>query len=140
MMKANAKEKPFAKLIVLSKIIVKPTKNFSNYAQFRLTNKINYGIIYIQRLSEEFKMYEINIVNNFQVKTYILKTERAKNKFLAEYFMNGEGKGYGREWYLEHYNTCLNKPLTFKKFILNKVKILERIRLRDYYLILIRKK
>lgn len=85
-------------------------------------------------------MYEINIVNNFQVKTYILKTERAKNKFLAEYFMNGEGKGYGREWYLEHYNACLNKPLTFKKFILNKVKILERIRLRDYYLILIRKK
>lgn len=85
-------------------------------------------------------MYEINIVNNFQVETYILKTERAKNKFLADYFMNGEGQDYGRAWYLEYCDTCPKQPLPFKKFILNKIKILKRIRLRDYYLILIRKK
>ena len=83
-------------------------------------------------------MFEINIVNNFQVETYLLKNEKAKNKFLVEYFTNGEGRGYGREWYQDYCNAC-DKPLAFKKFILNKVKDLKSIRLRNY-LILIRYK
>lgn len=83
-------------------------------------------------------MFEINIVNNFQVETYLLKNERAKNKFLVEYFTNGEGRLYGREWYQDYCGAC-SKPLTFKKFILNKVKDLKSIRLRSY-LILIRNK
>lgn len=84
-------------------------------------------------------MFEINIVNNFQVETYLLKNEKAKNKFLVEYFTNGAGQFYGKEWYLEYCNTCPKKPFTFKKFILNKVKDLKSIRLRNY-LILIRNK
>jgi hypothetical protein len=116
MTKANAKAKPFARPIALLKNIVKLTKNFSNYAQFRLTNFTISAIINIQSKGvtamRKKYYYEIYVVRQGNATPITLQTKKEKNKWLFDYFTKGDGKW----WMWEHYNDNAPEKVSFERW------------------------
>ena len=69
--------------------------------------------------------FEINICNKGSVETIILKNKKEKNKWLVDYFMNGNGFNLIKIRYIDyrHQKTELGeKILPLKKYILNQFK------------------
>ena len=71
------------------------------------------------------KYYEISISNRGLHETHVFKNKRAKNKWLVEYLVYGEGSTWGRTAYVKHLKEKAlagKPPVPIERYILNLVK------------------